>query len=76
MSMKNAILVKLILKKILPSVIAAVLLVLAGLWLYGYVGVKAGWVGATDYPSLNAISHHGAETAGGLTAIGKRAIGL
>ena len=69
-------LIKLLLKKILPAIVGIVLLVLAGLWLYGYVGVKAGWVGATDYPSLNAVSHHGAETAGGMTAIGKRAIGL
>ena len=76
MSMKNAILMKLLLKKVLPGVLGAVLLVLAGLWLYGYAGVKFGWVGPTDYPSLNAVSHHGAETAGGMTAIGKRAIGL
>ncbi len=76
MSMKNSILVKLLLKKVLPGIVGAVLLVLAGLWLYGYAGVKFGWVGATDYPSLNAVSHHGAETAGGMSAIGKRAIGL
>jgi hypothetical protein len=76
MSLKNAFLAKLIFKKILPTVVGIVLVVLAGLWLYGYAGVKCGWVGATDYQSLNAISHHGAETAGGLGAIGKRAIGL
>ena len=69
-------LVKLLLKKILPTVVGLALLVLAGLWLYGYAGVKCGWIGATDYPSLNAVSHHGAETAGGLAAIGKHAIGL
>lgn len=69
-------LIKLLLKKILPSIVAAALVVLAALWLYGFCGVKFGWVGATDYPSLNAVSHHGAETAGGLTAIGKRAVGL
>lgn len=74
--MKNAILMKLLIKKILPTLVGAVLLVLAGLWLYGYAGVKFGWIGATDYSSLNSVSHHGAETAGGLTAIGKRAIGL
>ena len=67
---------KLLLKRILPTVAAAALIVLAALWLYGFCGVKFGWVGATDYPSLNAVSHHGAETAGGLTAIGKRAVGL
>ncbi|MBR3582254.1 MAG: hypothetical protein IKO01_02270 [Kiritimatiellae bacterium] len=67
---------KLLLKKILPTVVGVALLVLAGLWLYGYVGVKAGWVGVGDYSSLNAISQHGADTAGGLTAIGKKAVGL
>lgn len=74
--MKNAFLAKLLLKKILPTVVGIALAVLAGLWLYGYLGVKCGWVGATDYNSLNAVSHHGAETAGGLGAIGKHAIGL
>ena len=69
-------LIKLLLKKILPAVVTAAIVVLAALWLYGFCGVKFGWVGATDYPSLNAISHHGAETAGGITAIGKRAVGL
>jgi hypothetical protein len=38
--------------------------------------VKCGWVGLTDYPSLNAVSHHGAETAGGTGAIAKNAVGL
>ena len=76
MSLKNAILVKLLLKKVLPALAGLVLLVLAGLWLYGYAGVKFGWIGASDYSSLNAVSHHGAETAGGLSAIGKRAIAL
>lgn len=67
---------KLLFKKILPTIVGVALLVLAGLWLYGYVGVKAGWVGVSDYSSLNAISQHGADTAGGLTAIGKKAVGL
>ncbi len=49
-------LIKMLLKKILPTVVGVALLVLAGLWLYGYVGVKAGWVGVGDYSSLNAIS--------------------
>lgn len=68
MSVKNAILLKLLFKKILPAVVGLALLVLAGLWLYGYAGVKCGWIGATDYNSLNAVSHHGAQTAGGFTA--------
>lgn len=69
-------LMKLLLKKIIPSLVAAAVVALAILWLYGFCGVKFGWVGPTDYPSLNAVSHHGAETAGGETAILKRAVGL
>lgn len=67
-------LIKLLLKKVLPTIVGIALLVLAGLWLYGYVGVKAGWVGLSNYQSLNAISQHGADTAGGLMAIGKKAL--
>ena len=69
-------LVKMLLKKILPSLVGAVLLVLAAMWLYGYCGVKFGWIGVTDYPSLNAISHHGGETAGGSAALLKNKVGL
>ena len=36
--------VKVLLKRVLPSVIVLALLVLGALWLYGYVGVKAGWI--------------------------------
>lgn len=69
-------LVKLLLKRILPTVIGLVILVLAGLWLYGFIGVKAGFVGPTQVPGLNAISHHGAEAAGGVTAATKAKLGL
>jgi hypothetical protein len=69
-------LMKLLFKKILPTIVGAVIVVLAALWLYGFCGVKFGWIGLSDYPSLNAVSHHGAETAGGSVAIGKRAVGL
>ena len=69
-------LVKMLLKKILPSLVGAVLLVLAAMWLYGYCGVKFGWIGVTDYPSLNAISHHGGETAGGSATLLKNKVGL
>ena len=65
-----------IFKRILPSVIGLVLVVLACLWLYGFVGVKAGWIGPTEVPGLNAISHSGAEAAGGVTAAAKSKIGL
>lgn len=69
-------LMKLLFKKIIPTLVGAALVVLAVLWLYGYCGVKFGWIGATDYPSLNAVSHHGAETAGGALAAGKNSLGL
>ena len=58
---------KLLFKKLLPTIVAVALLVLAALWLYGFCGVKFGWIGATKVHSLNAISQHGAETAGGST---------
>ena len=67
---------KLLLKRILPTVVGAIIVVLAGLWLYGYVGVKAGWIGPTKIPNLNAVSHSGAEAAGGVTAAVKAKVGL
>ncbi|MBQ6923121.1 MAG: hypothetical protein IJQ73_00630 [Kiritimatiellae bacterium] len=67
---------KLILKRILPSVIGLAVVILAGLWLYGYVGVKAGWIGPTEVPQLNAVSHSGAEAAGGVAAAAKAKLGL
>ena len=67
---------KLILKRVLPSVIGLVLLVLGALWLYGYVGVKAGWIGPTDVPGLNAVSKSGADAAGGIAGATKAKIGL
>ena len=66
----------LILKRVLPSVIGLVLLVLGALWLYGYVGVKAGWVGPTDIPGLNSVSRSGADAAGGVAAAAKAKLGL
>ena len=69
-------LTKLILKRILPSVIGLAVVILAGLWLYGYVGVKAGWIGPTEVTRLNAVSHSGAEAAGGVTAAAKAKLGL
>ena len=44
---------KLLFKRILPTLVALAVLVLGGLWLYGFLGVKCGWVGVTDYPNLN-----------------------
>lgn len=65
-----------ILKRILPSVIGLAIVVLGCLWLYGFIGVKAGWIGPTEVPGLNAVSHSGAEAAGGVTAAAKTKIGL
>ena len=65
-----------ILKRILPSIIGLAIVVLGWLWLYGFIGVKAGWIGPTEVPGLNAVSHSGAEAAGGVTAAAKAKIGL
>jgi hypothetical protein len=67
---------KILLKRVLPSVIGTALLVLAAMWLYGFVGVKAGWIGPTEVPGLNAISHSGADAAGGVTGAAKAKVGL
>ena len=67
---------KILLKRVLPSVVGLLLLILAILWLYGFVGVKAGWIGPTEVPSLNAVSHSGAEAAGGVAAAAKKKIGF
>ena len=67
---------KFLLKRILLPVITLALLVLGALWLYGFIGVKAGWIGPTDVPGLNAVSHSGAEAAGGVMAAGKAKLGL
>ena len=65
-----------IFKRVLPSVIVLALVVLGCMWLYGYIGVKAGWIGPTEIPGLNAITHSGADAAGGIAAATKAKIGL
>lgn len=67
---------KFLLKRVLPSAIVLALLVLGALWLYGYVGVKAGWVGPTEVSQLNAVSRSGADAAGGATEAAKVKLGL
>lgn len=57
--------VKLLIKGILATLLALALLVLGGLWLYGYAGVKFGWIDVLEYPNLNAVTKHGADVAGG-----------
>ena len=65
-----------IVKRIIPSAVGLLLVVLAALWLYGFIGVKAGWIGPTEVPGLNAISHSGADAAGGIAAAAKAKVGL
>ena len=65
-----------LLKRILPSVIGTALLVLAAMWLYGFIGVKAGWIGPTEVPGLNSISRSGADAAGGVAEAAKAKVGL
>ena len=69
-------LTKILFKRILPSLVLMAILICGGLWLYGYIGVKAGWIGPTDVPQLNAVSHHGAEVAGGIATAAKAKLGL
>ena len=69
-------LIKVLFKRILPSIVVLAVLIVGGLWLYGYLGVKAGWIGPTDVPQLNAVSHSGAEAAGGIAAATKAKLGL
>ena len=65
-----------LIKRIILPLITLAFLALAGLWLYGYIGVKAGWIGPTEVPGLNAVSHHGAEAAGGVATAIKTKVGL
>ena len=68
--------VNILLKRVLPTVVGLAIIVLGSLWLYGFIGVKAGWIGPTEIPGLNAVSHSGADAAGGITASTKAKIGL
>ena len=67
---------RILLKRVLPTVVGVAIVVLGALWLYGYIGVKAGWIGPTEVPGLNAVSHSGADAAGGVAAATKAKIGL
>ena len=72
--------VKLLFKRILPTLLALALLVLGGLWLYGFAGVKFGWIDVLEYPNLNAVTKHGADVAGGAGELvkvkAKKALGM
>ncbi len=68
--------VNILLKRVIPSAVVLALVVLAGLWLYGFVGVKAGWIGPTEVPGLNSVSRSGADAAGGVGAAAKAKLGL
>ena len=67
---------KILLKRLIVTLVGLAIVVLGSLWLYGFIGVKAGWIGPTEIPSLNAVSHSGAEAAGGIAAATKAKIGL
>ena len=67
---------KILMKRLIVTLVGLALVVLGSLWLYGFIGVKAGWIGPTEVPGLNAVSHSGAEAAGGITAATKAKIGL
>ena len=57
---------KVLLKRLIVTLVGLAIVVLGSLWLYGFIGVKAGWIGPTEVPGLNAVSHSGAEAAGGV----------
>lgn len=63
--------IKFLLKFVLPSVVTLALVVLGALWGYGFLGVKCGWIGPTEIQGLNAVSHSGAQAAGGELAAAK-----
>ena len=67
---------KVLLKRLIVTLVGFTIVVLGSLWLYGFIGVKAGWIGPTEVPGLNAVSHSGAEAAGGIAAATKAKIGL
>ncbi len=67
---------KVLLERLIVTLVGLAIVVLGSLWLYGFIGVKAGWIGPTEVPGLNAVSHSGAEAAGGITAATKAKIGL
>jgi len=67
---------KILVRRVLPSAVGLAIIVLGCMWLYGFIGVKAGWIGPTEVPALNAISHSGADAAGGVTAATKAKLGL
>ena len=60
--------IKLLFKRIVPSLVGLAILVLAGMWLYGFFGVKCGWIKATDLNGMNAITRSGVDAAGGASA--------
>ena len=67
---------KIILKRVIPSAVALAIIILGAMWLYGYVGVKAGWIGPAEVTQLNAVSHSGADAAGGVASAAKAKLGL
>ena len=60
--------INLLFKRLLPSLVGLVILVLAGMWLYGFLGIKCGWIKAGDLNGMNAITRSGVDAAGGVTS--------
>ena len=67
---------KFLLRRVLPSAVGLAIVVLGAMWLYGFIGVKAGWIGPTEVPGLNAVSRSGADAAGGVASAAKAKLGL
>ena len=69
-----------ILKRVVIPLVTLALMGIGALWAYGFLGVKCGWIGPTEVRGLNAISHSGAQSAGGEVAAmklkAKNALGL
>lgn len=56
------------------TVFALILLILGGLWGYGFVGAKAGWIKASDLNGMNPITRNGVDNAGGIGKLMKNSV--
>ena len=64
-------------KKLIPTMLVLALVVCGGLWFYGFLGIKMGWIKVGDLNGMNPITRHGADIAGGVTgALGNSVKGI
>lgn len=56
------------------AVIVLALVVLGGLWGYGFVGAKAGWIKPSDLNGMNPITRNGVDNAGGIGKLIKNSV--